>query len=287
LEIDPNNAWAHVGVANVWALRYQLGWVQRQEAMPLYKAALDKALELDNTLSDAHSLLADYRCYVEWDWENAEKEHQQALRLNPNNSGAHASYSHLLCIMGRKEEALPHIERALELDPLNPFRPHFYGMVMGFHRRYDDALAAFRTVLEIDPSFEAARGGVTNMLYLKGKHDEAFAIWRERFADDAEITAALEDGFEKAGYKGAFRAIADFMAKRYGKPGERGGTGGIAGWYIRAGDYEEAIDWLEKAYEEHRPGMPYIGLNAPDPMRSNPRFQELLRKMNLPVDEKE
>jgi len=287
LEIDPNNAWAHVGVANVWALRYQLNRWPRQEAKLLYKTALDKALELDNTLSDAHSLLADYRCYVEWDWENAEKEHQQALRLNPNNSGAHASYSHLLCIMGRKEEALPHIERAIELDPLNPFRPYFYALFLAFNGRYDAALAAFRTVLEIDPSFEAARGGVATMLYLKGKHDEALAIRRKKYADDAEITAALEDGFDKSGYEGAYRAVADFMAKRYGKPGEREGSANIAKWYIFAGDYEEAIDWLEKHYEEHGPGMPYIGLNTPDPMHSNPRFQDLLRKMNLPVDEKE
>jgi tetratricopeptide (TPR) repeat protein len=286
LEIDPNNAWAHVGVANVWALRYQLGRWPHQEAKLLYKAALDKALELDNTLSDAHGLLADYRCYVEWDWENAEKEHQQALRLNPNNSGSHASYSHLLCIMGRKEEALPHIERAVELDPLNPFRPYFYGMVMNFHRRYDDALEAFRTVLEIDPNFGVALGGLAGALYRKGKHDEAFAIYRKILADNTEATKALEDGFEEAGYKGAFRALADLGAERYGKPGSQGAAG-IAMQYHRAGEYDLAIDWLEKAYEEHSPGMPYIGVRYYDTLRSYPRFQDLLRKMNLPVDEKE
>jgi TolB-like protein/Tfp pilus assembly protein PilF len=287
LEIDPNNAWAYVGVANVWALRYQLERWPRQEAKLLYKAAIDKALEIDTTLADAHAILAMYRCWVEWDWEGAEKAFLQSFRLNPNEPGALASYSHLLCIMGRKEEALPHIERAIELDPLNPFTNYFYGFVLWFNGRYDDALAAFRTVLEIDPSFEAARGGVANMLYLKGKHDEAFAIFRKMYADDVEITAALEDGFEKAGCKGAYRAVADFMAKLYGKPGEREGSANIAHLYIPAGDYEEAIDWLEKHCEEHGPGMPYIGLNTPDPMHSNPRFQALLRKMNLPLDEKE
>jgi len=287
LEIDPNNAWAYVGVANVWSVRYQLNRWPRQEAKLLYKTALDKALELDNTLADAHAMLAGYRCYVEWDWEGSEKEYLQSFRLNPNNSGNHASYSHLLCIMGRKKEALPHIERAIELDPLNPFTNYFYALFLVYNRRFDDALEAFRTVLEIDPSFEAARGGVASMLYLIGQYDEALALLRKGYADDAEITAALEEGFEKAGYKGAYRAVADFMAKRYGMPGEREGSANIATFYKLAGDYEEAIDWLEKHYEEHGPGMPYIDLTSPDLMRSNPRFQELLRKMNLPVDEKE
>ena len=287
LEIDPNNALAHVGVANVWAERSLFGMVPRHEAETLIKTSIEKALELDNTCADAHAMLAGYKCFTEWDWEGAEKAWQQSFRLNPNDSTSLATYSHLLCIMGRMEEALPHIERALKLDPLNPYVNYFYGQVLRYNRRYDDAIAAFRTLLDMEFNQNLALGGVATMLHLKGKHDEAFAISRKVHADDAERTKALEDGFKKAGYKGAYRALADFMAKRYGKPEERGDAGVIANWYRRAGDYEEAIDWLEKAYEEHGPGMPYIGLNTPDTMRSNPRFQELLRKMNLPVDEKE
>jgi TolB-like protein/Flp pilus assembly protein TadD len=284
LEIDPNNALALVGISGVWAFRYQVGMVSREEAMPLITKPLQKALELDNTLADVHAALAAQRWLHEWDWEGAEKEFQQALRLNPNLADAHSTYSHFLCCMGRIEEALPHIERAIELDPLNPFINYFYGMVLGFNRRPDDAIAAFRTVLEIEPNFGLAHGGVATMLYLKGNHDEAFAIWRKMHADDAEITEALEDGFEEAGYNGAYRAVADLMAERYGKPGKSEGAGGIAIWYIRAGDHEEAIDWFEKSYQEQKPGMPYIGLFG-YPMRSNPRFQDLLRKMNLTVDE--
>jgi hypothetical protein len=124
------------------------------------------------------------------------------------------------------------------------------------------------------------------MLYLKGKPGEALATFRKMYVGDAEITAALEDGFEKADYNGAYHAVADLMAERYGKPGSEG-AGGIAVWYTRAGEYDLAIDWLEKAYEEHAPGMPYIGLFHGDALRSYPRFQELLRKMNLPVELKE
>jgi tetratricopeptide (TPR) repeat protein len=287
LEIDPNNALAHVGISRVWTIRYHFNMTPRQEAMPLIKTPLDKALALDNTLAEAHSMLAAYRWRTEWDWESAEKELQQALRLNPNLSGAHASYSHLLCIMGRTEEALPHIELALELDPLNPTLYNFYGFVLGYNRRYDDAIAAFRTELDIEPNHVFALGGLAVAFGAKGMHDEQLAIWRRVYADDAELTKALEDGFEKAGYKGACRALADLMAEWYGKPGKSVDTTEIARNYLDAGDYDLAIDWLEKAYEAHAPMLPYIGGPLNDPLRSYPRFQDLLRKMNLPVDEKE
>jgi len=287
LVLDPNNALAYVGVAFVWEFRYQSRMVSRQEAIPLITTPIEKALELDNTLADAHSALAAFRCFTEWDWEGAEKEFLQSFRLNPNDSGAHASYSHLLCIMGRKEEALPHIERAIELDPLSPSHYRFYGRILGANRRYDDAIAAFRTAMEMNPNQGRVALGLMIWAYeAKGMYDKAFALARKIWADDAEHTKALEDGFEKAGFKGSTRAVADLLAERYGKPGERVDVMGISGNYLDAGDYDLAIDWLEKAYEEHDPGMPYI--TRPDnPLRSYPRFQELLRKMNLPVDEKE
>ncbi|NOR12045.1 MAG: protein kinase, partial [Candidatus Aminicenantes bacterium] len=287
IEIDPNNALAHVGIANVWIIRYQFGMVPRQEAVPLITTPLEKALELDNTLAYAHIELGAYRCFTEWDWESAEKELQQAIRLSPNHAGAHYVYSHLLCIMGRTEEALPHSELVLELDPLSPGCYLFYGLVLRYHRRYDDAIAAFRTVLEIEPNFPF---GLVNLAIVhgqKGMYDEQLAIYRKILAYDAELTTALEDGFEKASYKGAYRSIADLKAEWYGKPSKSVSAVDISNTYLDAGDYDLAIDWLEKAYEEHEPNLPYIGMPFYDPLRSYPRFQNLLRKMNLPVDEKE
>jgi Tfp pilus assembly protein PilF len=279
LEIDPNNALAHVGIADVWGVR------RGQPA--LMKAAIDKALEIDNTLAEAHETLASYRKWIEWDWEGAEKEFQQALRLNPNLADAHQGYSYLLCFMGRAEEALPHIELALELDPLSPVSHFAYGQVLGFyHRRWGDAEAAFRTALEIEPSFAPALGNLTNVLGEKGMYDEVLAIVRKAYAYDAELTKALEDGFNEAGHKGAARAVADLQADRYGKPGKNVSALDIADLYRAADEYDLAIDWLEKAYEEHDLSLLYIGgsYSDPLPLRSNPRFQDLLRKMNLPVD---
>jgi Tfp pilus assembly protein PilF len=276
-----------VGVAMVWGGRHQMGIVPGQEAIPLRNAALEKALGIDNSLADAHATLAGYRCWAEWDWEGAEKEFQQAIRLNPNLSYALASYSHFLCITGRIEEALPHIERALALDPIDPKRYAFYGVVLCFNRRFDDALTAFRKALDIEPNNLVALSQLCWVLPIKGMYDEQLAIYRKLYADDVEMTAALGDGFEKAGYKGAYRALADLLAEWYGKPGKNVRAVDIALEYLNAGNYDLAMDWLEKTYEEHDPNLPYLGLPIYDPLRSDPRFQDLLRKMNLPVDEKE
>jgi tetratricopeptide (TPR) repeat protein len=285
LGIDPNNALAHVGISRVWAYRQQTRMTPRQEAMPLRIAALDKALELDNTLAEAYATLAGYRCWGEWDWENAEKEYQQALRLNPNHSGAHAFYSHFLCCMGRIEEALPHIELALELDPLNPLNHGLYGGVLIYNRRFDDALAAARAAFNIMPNHPAALSTLFN-INEKGMRDELLAELRKTIANDPELVAAFEQGLEEGGYEGAQRGIAEVLVAWYEKS-KYASAQGVARWYLKASDYDLAIDWLEKAYKSHEPEMPYIGGPFWDPLRSYPRFQDLLRKMNLLVDEKE
>jgi Tfp pilus assembly protein PilF len=287
LEIDSNNALAYLGVSGVWAFRYQAGWVPRQEAMPLITTPLEKALELDKTLADAHAALAFHKCWREWDWEGAEKEFREALRLNPNLADAHAGYSLLLCIMGRADEGLAHMELALELNPLDPGLYHSYAWAMVYHRRWDDAISAQRTALEIEPNYTFGLSFLADLLGHKGMQDEQLAIYRKIHADDAELTEAIEDGFKEAGYKGAFRAVADLMAERYERPGESASPEYIGIWYQLAGDYDLTIDWLEKSYEEHEPTLPLISSPLADPLRSNPRFLDLLRKMNLPVDEKE
>jgi tetratricopeptide (TPR) repeat protein len=212
---------------------------------------------------------------------------QQAIRFNPNHAGAHYVYAHVLCIMGRTEEALPHSELALELDPLSPGCNMFHGIVLRYNRRFDDAIAAFRTALEIEPNFPYGLGNLALTHGAKGMYDEQLAIHRKLLGQDVELAAALEDGFEKAGHKGAYRAVADLLAERYGKPGNVVSATTISTTYLDAGEYDSAIDWIEISYGEHEPSMPYLGLPEFDPLRSYPRFQDLLRKMNLPVDEKE
>jgi tetratricopeptide (TPR) repeat protein len=286
LKIDPNNALAHVGVAMARGSLVQMDFELYDEKMLLVKASIEKALELDNTLAEAHYMLANNIGWGDYDWEGADAEYQQALKLSPNFPDAHAFYSHCLIVMGRSaDEALPYIERALELDPLNPLFHGLYGKVLQYQKRFDDALAAAQTALDMVPGFPIA-WNIRHEIYLaKGMHDELLAYQRQRYSP--ESVAVLERGFEEGGYDGAQRAIADFWAAQYGKPGTRLTAQGVAYRYLAVGDLDLVIEWLEKAYEKHDPNLPYIVWPLYDPLRSNPRFQELLRKMNLPVDEKE
>lgn len=251
-------------------------------------AAVEKALELDNTLAEAHFAFAFIKTFSDFDWEGGETAFKRALELNPNFPDAHAWYSHFLAQMGRTDEALLQIEWAIELDPLNALFHGMYGIILLYLRRYDDSIAAARTALDMDPTLGLAQTTLQYGFILNEMRDEQLAIQRARIALDLERVAAFERGLEEGGYEGAQRAIANLLAARYGKPGKWVfDAHGIALRYLDAGDYDQAIDWCEKAYEEHSVSIFYLGLPLYDPLRSYPRFQDLLRKIGLPVDDKE
>jgi len=185
--------------------------------------------------------------------------------------------------VGRTDEAIPHSERALELDPFNALFHGLYGVVLCFDRRYDEALAAANTALAIQPDNPVARSALFYSRCAMGMRDELLALQRERIAHDPERVAAFERGLAEAGYEGVQRRLADYWAARYGKPGGIRARH-IAVRYLLAGNNDRALEFLEKAYEEHDPNLPYLGNPLYDPLRSDPRFQELLRRMNLPED---
>jgi serine/threonine-protein kinase len=290
LEKGPSYAPAYEGLAWVWSARAQMGIVPPDEGGPKAKAAATQAIAMDEGSAGAHETLALVKTWTDWDWAGAWPEWRRALELNPNAANAHAYYAHFLAIMGRTEEAIPHSERALELDPFNALFQSLYAVTLYFDRRYDDALAAARTALSLQPGMPVARAVLQYLYISKGMHDELLADQRERIAHDPERVAAFEQGLAEAGYEGAQRRIADLLAARYEKSGgvvapDLLGPIGIALRYLDAGDNDRAIDWLEEAYEVRNFNLPYIGLPLyHDPLRSDPRFQALLRRMNLPED---
>jgi Tfp pilus assembly protein PilF len=287
LQIDPNYASAHAGVAIVWALRGLFGFAPFSEARPLAMAAAEKALGLDDTLAEAHFADAFTKAWSDFNLEAGETAFRRALELNPNFPDAHAWYSHILSMLGRNDKALLHIERAIELDPFNALVHGMYGIILLYQRRFDEAIAAARTAQTMDPTLGMSRTTLQYCFILKGMRDEQLAIQRARIALDPERVTAFDRGLEEGGYEGAQRAIADLLASRYGKPGRWVyGASGIALRYLDAGDYDQTIDWLEKAYEEKSVNIFYLGLPLYDPLRSYPRFQDLLRRIGLPVDEK-
>ena len=204
LEKDPEYALAYVGIARVWGGRNQMGYVPPSEAVPLWEKAALKALELDDSLAEAHSAFASLKTWGEWDWPMAEEAFERAIELNPNDAYARTAYSHFLNIVGRPDEAMAKIERALELDPLNPFSHTFYGVNLNFVRRYDDAIPEFRIALRLTPGLWFAHEGLSQALHFKGSVEEAIAEWKSYLSarGDVEGEAALTEGYAEGGYAG-------------------------------------------------------------------------------------
>jgi TolB-like protein/tetratricopeptide (TPR) repeat protein/predicted Ser/Thr protein kinase len=287
LKKDPDNAMAHAGIAFVWAVRYQMALASRDEQLRFGKAAAEKALELDNSLAEAHYSLACIQAWTEWDWDSADLEFQRALQLKPNFADAHGYYSFYLSHMGRYEEAQENAERAVERDPLNPTWHALAAYVHLYRRRFDEALAAGRNALALGPGNSVALNVLSQALIAKKRHDELLELQREIFAQYPEVIAAQKRGIEEDGYEGANRAIADLLASRYGAFERWGNARQIAIHFVEAGEYEQAMHWLEQGYKDHIPNLPSIGVPVFDPLRSDPRYQALLRRMGLPAEGKE
>jgi len=281
LEKDPNYAAAWAGLSRVWGGRQQMGWAPSKEASRKAKEAATKALELDETEVEAHRALAGILTWEDWNWEAAERTWKRVLELDPGHADALSSYSHYLMHMGRKEEAMARIEKALELDPFNVKVLSFYTVDLTYVGRYDEAITAAHNVLSMQPNTPVARTALIGALFMRGRYDELMALEKERWAKDPELMEALEKGYAEAGYAGAKKRHADVLAARYGMPGGVRAYG-LAHFYAHAGDKEGVIEWLEKAYEEHDRNMPYIGSPVFDLVRSDPRFQDLVRRVGLP-----
>jgi len=156
LEKDPSYAPAYAGLAIVWGGRGQMGITPPLETGPKAKAMALEAIALDDDSAKAHWVLAIVKTWIEWDWAGAEPEWQRTLKLSPNDATAHAYYSHFLAIVGRIDEAIPHIELALELDPFYALFHSLYAGVLNYHSRYDEAIAAARTALTMRPTCRPA-----------------------------------------------------------------------------------------------------------------------------------
>ena len=284
LEKDPNYAPAYVGVAYVWAARTGLGLVSFHEALPKVKGAALKALELNDTMADAHEALADVAFFYEWDFPAAEKEYRRAIELNPNYADMRIFYAEFLDVMGRPQEARAQIERAIELDPLNPYSQAFLGAHLWFSGQYDDAIAQLRKTLIMQPDNPGALDSLSSALHRKGMYEESLAETMKLYAvlGHPEVVEALNRGYAENGYPGAMRLAAQTLAthcrQTYVPPLW------IAVLYAKAGEQDQALQWLEKAYEQREGGDLLFVRLAPewDALRSDPRFQDLLRRMKLP-----
>jgi tetratricopeptide (TPR) repeat protein len=222
---------------------------------------------------------------VEWDWEKAEASFRKAIELNPNYPDARAYYANFLFIMHRPDEAMVQMERTMELDPFHNMFQAMYGAAFLFMRRYDEAIEQFQKTLKIVPNHGIATDLLALTFHQKRMYENAFEqikVYYESM-DFEEVIKALTRGYEKAGYQGALISATEMWEElaqvTYVLPIN------VAGLYAYAGNKEKTLDWLEKGFEARDPNMVVIGVmpHFVDLLGDEPRYQELLRKMNLPT----
>jgi adenylate cyclase len=282
LERAPESALVNAWISLVHVARSQLGVARTFEAHEAAKPAADKALALDRDLPEAHLAAAFVHTWQEWDWPDAEREFESAIALNPSYADVRAGYSHYLTIVGRPAEAIEQIERAISVDPFNPLHRSFHAVVLTAVRRCDDAIAIARDVLRVVPTNAVAVQAMNGCLFVLGKHDEELDAWRRQFAalGDKDAVAALERGYAANGYLGAMGAVAALLDSR----SQIGRVPPVfaAGFHVRAGHADRALEWLERAFEAQDQNLPYIAaIPIWDSLRDDPRFSSLLRRMNL------
>lgn len=277
-EKDPNYAQAYTGLADSYVLMAGYSDVPPKEFMPKARAAALRAVELDDTLAEAHVSLAVIAQDYDWDWPTVEKEYRRAIELNPNYPTAHQWYAESLALQGRFDEAFVEIERARQLDPLSLIIGSDYAVILYFSRQYDRAIEQFRSVLDREPRFPRAHM-VIYAYAQKGMYAEALADiqnWRRLGDGPQSMLLAYVSG--RAGQQVAARqALRELQLK----PGEKSYAYSIAVAYLGIGDNEKAITWLQKSYTERTITTALRVDPAFDPLRSDPRFQQLLRGMRL------
>ena len=282
IELDSGYALAYAGLADTYLLLGNYGVLPRSEAQPKAKAAALKALELDETLAEAHISLAGVKGEYEWDWSGAEKEFMRALELNPNYATGHQWYAAHLTLMGRPDEGVAEIKKAQELDPLSLRINVDVGRALYFAREYDQAIEQYWKTLELGPNFPSAHS-LLGLAYLeKGLYEQAIAELQKGIAlAGGGLSVWLGYAYAVAGMRREALEMLDKWNERWQL--RRAGAPTIALIYAGLGEQDRALAWLEKAAAERDPGLG--GLKAYpywDSLRDDPRFPDLLRRVGLP-----
>jgi len=271
-------AWTYTHTPGEWG-----GSVR--ESYETARRLTQEALVIDGTLAEAHMVLADIMREYDWDWAGAEEEYRRAISLNPGDARAHAQYSELLSCLARHEEAIKEAKLALQLDPVSPFTNGQVGYVLYWARRYDEAIEQLQKTLDLDPNYSRAY----------------FALGRA-YLEKGMPRKALEALKKGEGLVSARSGPSDFLGYAYGTLGERSealkiadqlkilrdqgnpdATWGLARVYTGLGDKDRALEFLQNAYDEHYPSLEVIKVDPQfDRLHSDPRFQDLVRRMNFP-----
>jgi tetratricopeptide (TPR) repeat protein len=288
IERDPTYAQAYLVLAHSYTVLGSIGQLSNRDALSRARTAVMKALEIDESLPEAHAVLAEVQSRLDWDWAGAERGFKRALELNPNSANAHDGYSFYLAQMGRSEESMAHAKRAVELDPLTPGRRHGIVWAYYFARQFDQALKVYREMLEFDPNL--GNPYLSGWIYReKGMYEEAIAEFRQILKQSPGAPFALGHLGNAYARAGRVREARECLRKlKQRSNADKVGTYEVAFIYAGLGEKDQAFEWLEKAYEERDQGLSFLKVDPTlDPLRSDPRFQDLLRRMNFPPSSQE
>ena len=285
IRIDSGYALAYTGLADTYSAlgNARVGVQPPNEVMPHAKAAALRALELDDALAEAHVSLATVLMRYDLDWSNAEKEYRRALELNPTDARMHQWYASLLSARGRHDEALAEIERARQLDPVSVVINSVSGMLLFNAHRYDEAITSLLKTLEMDPAYGLTRGYLGAVYEQKGMLPQAIEAFKINAETNREMNLQpLGHAYAVAGKRAEALAILDELKKlskqRY-----------IPAYYMAVvytglNDKTQAIEWLEKGYQERSGALNFINVDPRfDVLRGDPRFKDLLRHMGFAV----
>ena len=285
IAVDPNYALAYVGLADSYVLMPFYAAGIPKECYPKAKVAADKALQLNESLAEAHTSMGQILCYFEIDPSRGAREFERAVELNPNYATAHQWYgSSALAALGRFDEAIAQLKRAIELDPLSLVINSDLGNTYYRARRYDDAIAQLRKAIDLDPSFYYAHWNLGSALAGKGDIGPAIEEYKKarELNDDPFMLGLLANAYGVAGKKAEANKLQEQLEEiskqRYVS------AYCFALVYIGLGDKEQALRELEKSYEDRAgDALRYIKVDPLlDPLRGDPRFEALVQKVITP-----
>ncbi|HJR17080.1 MAG TPA: protein kinase [Gemmatimonadales bacterium] len=280
---DPRYALAYSGLADSYALDLDYRGAPVAEGMERAKTQARKAIELDESLAEAHTSLGWVTFIYDWDWIAAEREFRRAIELNPRYSTARQWYAWYLMAMGRFDEALSEGRVAVDLDPASVSIRRSLGWLQYYCRQHDAALENLRRALTMNPTAEETHR-LLGLVYMQtGKYDDAAAAFREAIANSSNAVLA----FAGLGHVAALRGRPDEARKVLDQLHEQAGRQYVSpvplvGLQARLGDIDAAFEGLERAYAERRGWLTYLRVEPlVDGLRNDPRFQRLLERMRL------
>jgi serine/threonine protein kinase/Tfp pilus assembly protein PilF len=283
LKADPNYALAWAGLATTYEAMANTNQLAPSEGYPKAREAALKGLSIDPDNAELHMTLGYVARFYDWDWAASERRFLRALAINPGFGFGRARYANLMASLGRFDEAIVEAETAIALDPQSLIVHTAVGDVMFYARQYERSIEYYGHCLEISPEFTAARTDMARSLEHLGRYDEALAEYmlaQPQADGKLEPSSGLAIYLARVGRRDeAAKVVEQLMTMREKKFIS---SYGIASYYSVIGEIGTALDWLERAYEEHDGTLVWIKVHPRlDPLRGEPRFRALLEKMKL------